>query len=295
MKVNLNIKDKIRIKELVKKGKGLHFRRRIKTSEGSAPASESFGARVYSSEPILKMEEPNKQAAWKTGLVSNIACAILLTTIPALFCMSIDSPEFIPFVLTCPVIFMVIATIDSVKPGKIRWIASAAAAVILLAAAIIWRTEIFGGFSMLVNRFYDTAEEAQAYLYDRLPAGYDATDGEAKAGLAWASAFLGLIGALPPAKMRRAVSGAIAIIIMLVFAYYGIVPSAICIAVMTAALITAVARGNMLSFIPVILAALVLFGAIMLVDPGENYGISRMNENFRDRFALDSALLESDY
>ena len=95
--------------------------------------------------------------------------------------------------------------------------------------------------------------------------------------------------------MRRAVSGAIAIIIMLVFAYYGIVPSAICIAVMTAALITAVARGNMLSFIPVILAALVLFGAIMLVDPGENYGISRMNENFRDRFALDSALLESDY
>ena len=295
MKVNLNIKDKIRIKELVKKGKGLHFRRRIKTSEGSAPASESFGARVYSSEPILKMEEPNKQAAWKTGLVSNIACAILLTTIPALFCMSIDSPEFIPFVLTCPVIFMVIATIDSVKPGKIRWIASAAAAVILLAAAIIWRTEIFGGFSMLINRFYDAAEEAQAYLYDRLPAGYDATDGEAKAGLAWASAFLGLIGALPPAKMRRAVSGAIAIIIMLVFAYYGIVPSAICIAVMTAALITAVARGNMLSFIPVILAALVLFGAVMLVDPGESYGISRMNENFRDRFAFKSALLESDY
>jgi hypothetical protein len=33
----------------------------------------------------------------------------------------------------------------------------------------------------------------------------------------------------------------------------------------------------------------------MLVDPGENYGISRMNENFRDRFALDSALLDSDY
>ena len=73
---------------------------------------------VHSSEPILKLEEPKKQAVWQNDLVSNIACAILLTTIPALFCMSIDSPEIIPFVLTCPVIFMVIATIGSVKPGK---------------------------------------------------------------------------------------------------------------------------------------------------------------------------------
>lgn len=295
MKVNLNIKDKIRIKELVEKGKGLHLRRRTNASGGNAPVNDSFRAMVHSSAPILKLEEPKKQAAWQNDLVSNIACAILLMTIPALFCMSIDSPELIPFVLTCPLIFMVIATIGSVKPGKVKWIASAVTAVILLAVAVIWRTEIFGGFSMLINRFYDAAEDAQAYLYDRLAAGYDATDGEGKAGLAWAAAFLGLIAALPPAKMRRAVSGAIAIIVMLAFAYYGLIPSAICITVMIAALITAVSRGNMLSFIPVILAALVLFGAVMLVDPGESYGISRMNENFRDRFAFKSALLESDY
>ena len=294
MKVNLNIKDKIRIKELVEKGKGLHLRRGTKAS-GNAPADNSFGAMVHSSTPILKLEEPKKQAVWQNDLVSNIACAILLTTIPALFCMSIDSPEIIPFVLTCPVIFMVIATIGSVKHGKVKWIAAAVAAVILLVVAAIWHTEIFGGFSMLINRFYDAAEEAQAYLYDRLEAGYYASDGEGKAGLAWAAAFLGLMAALPPAKIRRAFSGAIAIIVMLAFAYYGLIPSAICIAVMIAALITAVSRGNALTFIPVILAALVLFGAVMLVDPGENYGISRMDENFRDRFALNSALLESEY
>lgn len=292
--MKIKLKEKIRIKELFKKGKGIHFRRKGAAADDNAAAGESFGAMVHSSVPILKLDESKKQAVWKNDLVSNIACAILLTTIPALFCMSIDSPELIPFALVCPLIFMIIAVIDSVKPGKIKWISAGAAALILLITAIIWHTEIFGGISMLINSFYDRAEAAQAYLYDRLEAGYGVTDGEGKAGLVWISGLLGLLGVLPPVKMRRGISGLAAIIVMLAFAYYGLLPSAVCIAVMIAALIAGVSRGNALSFIPVILAALVLFGAVMLVDPGENYGISRMDENFRDRFAFRSALLESD-
>jgi hypothetical protein len=38
---------------------------------------------------------------------------------------------------------------------------------------------------------------------------------------------------------------------------------------------------------------MIVFGAIVLIDPGENIGISRMDENFRDKFALKSAYLES--
>ena len=43
----------------------------------------------------------------------------------------------------------------------------------------------------------------------------------------------------------------------------------------------------------VLLAMMIVFGAVTLIDPGENYGISRADENFRDRFALISSYLES--
>ena len=46
--------------------------------------------------------------------------------------------------------------------------------------------------------------------------------------------------------------------------------------------------------IPLLLITALLFGAITLIDPGESYGISRMDENIRDRIAFRSALIESD-
>ena len=289
------IKKKIRIKGILNNGKGRRFRKKTEMKADNSERGDKFGATVHSSEPILKVKEEQKKSVWQKDLAINLSCAVLLTTALALFCMSIDSPEFIPFTLTCPVLFMAVAETGSLKPGKAQWIAAGAAAVILMVTAIIWHSEIFGGISMLINTFYDAAEEAQAYLYDRLPAGYDATDTEGSAGLAWISGLIGLLAVLPPAGMRRAVSGLTAVIVMTAFAYYGLIPSAVCIAVMIAALLVAVSQGNVLSFVPVILAALVLFGAVMLIDPGESYGISRMDENFRDRFALRSALLESDY
>ncbi|MBR3200897.1 MAG: hypothetical protein IKG17_06140 [Mogibacterium sp.] len=292
--MKLNIKEKIRIKDIINKGRGHHFRRKADGNGETKAEDESFGALVHSSVPILKLDESKKQPAWQNDLVINLACAALVTTVPALFCMSIDSPELLLYALTCPLLFLAVATTGSVKPGKARWIAAAAAAVILLVVAIIWRSGIFSGIGMLINTFYDVAEEAQAYLYDRIPAGYEATDGDAQAGMAWMAGLIGLLTALPPVRMRRTISGLIAIIVMLAFAYYGLLPSAVCIAVMIAALIVAVSRGNILAFVPVALAALILFGAVVLVDPGESYGISRIDENFRDRFALRSALIESE-
>jgi hypothetical protein len=41
------------------------------------------------------------------------------------------------------------------------------------------------------------------------------------------------------------------------------------------------------------LAVMLIFGAVMLISPGESPAISRMDENFRDRFALSSRLIES--
>lgn len=287
-------KEKIRIKERISKIPKPHLRRSKAGKESDAAADGSFAVYVQSSEPILRLKDTKEKPVWQKDLVCNCSLAALLTVAMALFCMSIDSPELIPFVLTCPVVFMAVATTGSVKEGKVKWIVVGVLAVILLAAAIIWRGGIFGGISMLINQFYDAAEQAQAYLYDRLEAGYEASDGEARAGLAWIAGLIGLIAALPPVKARRGLSGAVVILTMLAFAYYGLIPSAVCIAVMITALIVAVARGSILSFVPLILAALVIFGAVVLADPGENYEISRMNETFRDRFALKSVLLETD-
>ncbi len=289
------IRIKKKKKDLREKPKGFKLRLpfRKKADNTSAAAEiDSFGASVHSTEPILRLKDFKEQAAWKQDIVLNCACAALLMTAIALFCMSFGSPDLILFALPCPVVFMVIAMIDSVKPGMIRWLAAGIFAAILMITAIIWRADIFDGLGTLVNWFYDAAEEAQAYVYDRIPVE-GATEGAIRAGIAWASGLTGLVGALPPVKVRHAFSGLIAIAIMIALAYYGLIPSAICIAVMIAALIMAVARGNFLSIVPVVLAALLLFGAIVLVDPGENYAVSRINENLRDRFALNSALLEN--
>ncbi len=288
MKVNL--KEKLKKKEKNKEGKKRVFS--LKKQKSAAPEEDGgFEAMVYSSKPILKVQKAKKQAAWKNGLLANIACALLVMAVISLFCMGADYPEMIPYTLACLPVFMTVAILREVKPGRARWIAAAVFAVILAAAAIIWRGAIFGGLGSIINWFYDTAELAQAYIYDRLPESETATG---EAGVAWLSAAAGLIASLPPAKARRGVSALIAIAAMLAFAYYGVIPSAVCVAVMIAVLIAAVSRGSVLSFVPVMLVALLIFGAVNLIDPGESYGVSRMNENFRDRFALKSALLEND-
>ena len=43
-----------------------------------------------------------------------------------------------------------------------------------------------------------------------------------------------------------------------------------------------------------VILIMLVFGAIVLIDPGENYSISRMDENFRDRFAFNSLLIQGD-
>ena len=293
-------KEKIRIKEKPKgsreKQKGFKVRspfRKHAAATGKTSERDRFGANVHSDEPILRLKDVKEKAAWKQHLILNCSCALLVTTALALFCMFIDSPELIPFVLACPVVFMIIVTIGSVKPGIARWLAAGVVSVILMAVAIVWRSDIFGGLFELANMFYDSAEEAQAYVYDRLAVDGSVTEGSYRVGITWISALMGMLAAIPPVKVRRAFCGLIAIAIMLALAYYGMIPSAICIAVMLAALIAAISRGNIMSILPVALAALLLFGAVVLADPGENYAVSRINENLRDRFALNSAMLET--
>lgn len=251
---------------------------------------DTFVAGVRSAEPMLSIDESAERGRWKKDLVMNISGAILLVAFMSLFCMVTYSIDIIPFLIPGALVFLGITITESVKPGKTRWIVCAVIAALLLASFAVFHNAIGGGLAELINQFYSAAEEAQAYLYRHLP---DIEGGNTSLGAAWASCLIGLIAALPVAAVRRDCLTLVALIMMFAFAYYGLLPSAVCIAVLLAALLIAVSRGNILSSLPLLLSVMLVFGAIMLIYPGENMTISRIDENFRDRFALNSRLIEN--
>ena len=190
---------------------------------------------------------------------------------------------------------MLISTLDSIGKEKIQLYTAAAIGVILIAALVIFRKYIGNGCGLIMNQLYDNAEYYQAYIYDRFHIGATGNEHPYRSqhfALLWASALAGLLTAIPRAGIRRTISLVLSGLIMLAFAYYGIIPSYICIAVFAAAILFAFSRGNILSSLVVLLAAALVFGAVVMIDPGESYGISRADEKFRDRFALRSAYLE---
>lgn len=253
---------------------------------------DSFGATIRSSQPIMKLREDEEKKLWRKEILLNVSCGALLTAFICLFLMSTDYPEYCLFAIPAFVVFMAVTTVGSILPGKVKWITAGVMAVILLVAAIIWRDVIFGGLGMVINLFYDVAEEAQAYLYHRFEIGDSASETDARLGIAWISCVLGLLAALPPVKARPGIAIVVSIIAMFAFAYYGLIPSWVLIAVLLVTLMLTISGGNIISRLAVILAVMIVFGAIVLIDPGENLGISRMDENFRDKFALKSAFLE---
>lgn len=253
---------------------------------------DSFGATIRSSQPIMKLREEEEKNLWKKEILLNVSCGALITAFICLFLMGTDYPMYCLYAVPAFIVFMAVTTLGSIKPGKVKWITAGVMAVILIAVAVIWRDVIFGGLAMVINRFYDIAEQEQAYLYDRFEIGYSATDTDAYLGIAWISCVIGLLGALPPAKARPGIAILLSLIAMFGFAYYGLIPSWVCIAVLLVTLMLTISGGNVISRLAVILAVMIVFGAIVFIDPGENLGISRMDENFRDRFALKSAYLE---
>ena len=263
------------------------------TSGANFTSGSDFAVSVRAAEPVLKFGVPQKKSGFtKLGkdLLQNIAGTAMIAAVLSLFCMAGELTGLIPFMMAGPVVFIAITMVEAIRPGKIRLAVAAVCAVLLIAAAIVWHGRIFGGLAMMMNDFYNMAEEAQAYLYSRFSVSDSASEPFAAV---WISSCLGLITALPPAENRRPAVILLALAAMFLTAYYGMIPSWVCIAVMLAALILIVSRGSILSVLPLLLAAMLVFGAIVLIDPGESYEISRIDENFRDRFAFHSGLLDT--
>ena len=262
-------------------------------ASGFMGSDGGFGAMIRSADPILRLTNEGRRKAWKKDILLNIACAALLTAFISLFVVSIDEYSYVIFALPCAVVFLVVSMIESIKPGRLKWIVSAVIALVLLAVFAIWHTKVLGGLAMLMNMFYEYCEDAQAYLYTRFAIGDSATVNQARIGMAWASSLTGLIAALSNRPVRKWIAIVAASAAMLMFAYYGLLPSWVCIMVIAAALVMAVCEGGIVSALPLILVGAIVFSAMYWFDPGELYPVSRADENVRDRIALRTAQLES--
>ena len=268
-----------------------HFR---KDSADSAPADDSFVADVRFSDPILKVTDLSKESAWRKDLLNNIATGLLLVSFTAIYCMMIDEPVLIAFAAPALIVFTALATLESLDRANIKKIACAVIAVLLLLIIAIFHSGIGSGLAYLMDEFYDVAEDAQAYIYDRFPGGDEASDWDCRIGIMWVSSLMGLLMALVPARLRRGAGLLLTAFMMLALAYYGLLPEILCAGAMLLALILTLSRDNMLASVPLLLITVILFGTIALIDPGESYGISRMDENVRDKIAFRSALIETE-
>ena len=154
--MNIDIKKKFNIKEIIKNSRGKHLRRRnAGSADGTADSfseEDGFGAMVHSSAPILRLKDQKEESAWKQDLFLNLSCAALMTTAIALFCMCIDTPILILCALPCFVMYMAIAVLGAIKPGPVKWITAGVILVILIAVAAVWHEYVLGGLSMLINQ-----------------------------------------------------------------------------------------------------------------------------------------------
>ena len=260
-------------------------------------SSDGFDVNVRNAESGIRLLDQKKENPWLLReLPHEIATVLSLMSVFALLLAAGGFGTTVPFLLAGVIVYMALTVLEEKMESRIKLFAAAGAFAVLVVLAIVMRKYLWGGIGTIMNAVYDASEATQAYIYDRIDIGSTADEQPGmclRTAAVWLSSLLGLLAALPPAAVRRAIGLGAAIIAMIMFAYYGIIPAAVVILLMIIALVFVLARGGLLSALPVLLVSLMLFGIIMLIAPGESIGISRADENFRDRFALKSAYLEN--
>ena len=92
----------------------------------------------------------------------------------SIFLTSAYNTYLVPYAAAGVILYLGITVSESLKPGKLRWIIAAVAGVILVVTMVIFHSRIGGGLALLSGYFYDTAEQAQAYIYARFHVPDDA-------------------------------------------------------------------------------------------------------------------------
>jgi len=268
-------------------------------TEESSP--DAFSVDVRNADASVNiLDEADGTKWWKKilapGLVSEIGTGIALMSFFSLMLASANMLTAIPFALVGVITYLVLTFLGNILTERVKYFAAAGIIVALVVLIIVLRHYILGGIGSIMNEVYNVSEAEQAYIYNKFSlssAAESHPDMCVRLAVVWVSMLVGTIASIPPAVVRKIIGIVAVCASMIAFAYYGILPSAVCLVVMAIALILLLAGGSFLSTLPVALASLLIFGLIMLINPGENYGISRADENIRDRLALRSAYLET--
>ena len=260
-------------------------------------SSDGFDVNVRNAESGIRLVDQGRANPWWIReMPHEIATSLSLMSLFAMLFAAAGYATAIPFLLSGVIVYMALVIIEEKLENRIKLYVAAGIFAVLAISVIFLRKYIWGGMGIIMNGVYDNSESTQAYIYNRFGLGATADEHPVmcvRAVAVWASSVLGMLAALPPAAVRRAIGLAAAAVAMIVFAYYGIIPATFCVALIVIALVYVLARGGLLASLPVLLASLMIFGIIMLIAPGESYTISRADENFRDRFARRSAYIEN--
>ena len=263
----------------------------------AAPDDTGFGVNVRNEAAGIKPMDPKKEFSWYLReLPHEIATSIALMSVIAFLLAAAYLPTAIPYALVGSLVYLGLVIVGEKLDVRFKYFGVAGAVALLILSFFLMKNYVGGGMGYIMNLVYDASESTQAYIYSRFGGGASEENPDLciRAGVIWASILFGALGALPEAGARRAIGLAVAAAAMIAFAYYGLVPQALVAVLVIAAILFVMARGGLLSALPVLLAALLMFGAVMLISPGESIGISRVDENIRDRLALRSAYLEND-
>lgn len=258
---------------------------------------EGFSVNVRNTEPMLRIDQTSKKRR-VSGLFGSFLSSLVLAAVFSVFLISVDAVMTIPWLLAGVAMYVGISYVRNKMNERFRVLTFLIIIVLMIASLIVLRGYIYNGFALIVNGLFERSEAAQAYVYDMYRIG---KKGDANPDLcmgiaaAWCSAFAGFVTALPPPKWRSIVNTALFIAGMLVFTYLGVLPPWAGLIPLIAVFLISAGNGRFGSMLPLILAVLLVFGGIILLDPGENYAVSRTNENLRDLFAIKTALIQSTF
>lgn len=259
--------------------------------------SDGFGVSVRNEAAGIKLLDEKVQGPWwRRELPHEIATGIALMSFFAFALAAASMTTTIPFLLAGVAVYVLLVALEEFTELRMKILAGAIIIAILLALLVVFRKMIGGGLGFIMNSVYEASEFVQAYIYTKFPIPEAASSNPDMAGriaAVWASCLAAAIGALPPASVRRFLGLGVAAFALIAFAYYGLIPSVLVAVLAAIAVLFIMSRGSLLAALPVLLAAAIFFSGIMAVNPGESIGISRADENIRDRLALRSAYLES--
>ena len=268
------------------------FRPAPKAGEEQAVSPE-FSVNLRNTEPMLVVKERRKAGRAKEFIGGFATVAVLVAAL-SMFLLTAGHPVMIAAALAGAVVYIGITTAKNVLSEKLSTILIVVLFAVLVAMLVICRKYIGGGLALLINAVFERAQEAQSYVYDMYPLNSKAESSPFVCmGLAtaWVSSMLGFFAALPGEKARPIINTLFFIVSMICFAYLGVIPPWAGTAAVLAAFLFSAGSGHLNSAWPIILLVLLVFGGVIMLDPGESYTVSRANENLRDIFALKTAYI----